>query len=132
MINDFSTSKALLDKLRELSYDVAVQGGDTFNPGDDAYLKEFDMKAGEERIGMANTDSKLGKGVYQVDVCTPKGNGKWPNLKIVEEVKGHFTMGLVLTHDSQSLTIYNSSSSRLRIEGDWLITSVSIYYSVIG
>jgi hypothetical protein len=88
--------------------------GETFNPT---------LEAG----GMQRQD-----GVYQIDVCTPKGKGKFEGLAHIETLKAAFKReaGAMVDGDLR-INLEGSTTSPARTEQDHFIYSLSVRWMVV-
>ena len=99
---------------------------------DNSYLREACL-FGEtfnptlEAEGMQRQD-----GVYQIDVCTPKGKGKFEGLAHIETLKAAFKReaGAMVDGDLR-INLEGSSTSPARTEQDHFIYSLSIRWTVV-
>lgn len=89
--------------------------GETFNP-------TLDVN------GMQRQD-----GVYQIDVCTPKGKGKFEGLSHIETLKAAFKREVAAMVDGDlKINLEGFTTSPARIDGDHFIYSLSIRYTVVS
>jgi hypothetical protein len=88
--------------------------GETFNPT-------------LEAAGASRQD-----GVYQIDVCTPKGKGKFEGLAVVELLKAAFQRQAAAMVDGDlRINLEGSTTSPARTEQDHFIYSLSIRWTVV-
>jgi hypothetical protein len=88
--------------------------GETFNPT---------LEVG----GMERQD-----GIYQIDICTPKGKGKFEGLAVVELLKAAFQrQPAAMTDGALKINLEGSSTSPARTEQDHFIYSLSIRWVVV-
>ena len=138
MINLFTLSKALLDRLTE----VATTNGYTLVPAGSEYtrdpaatfIEEFTLFGKDETVGLSADSSDIQFGVYQVNINVPKSQSgaKWKALEMGGIVRGHFPKALILTNGSQEVKIYNSSISKLDSDETHYRYILSITYSAIN
>lgn len=88
--------------------------GETFNP-------TLDVN------GMQRQD-----GIYQIDVCTPKGKGKFEGLSHIETLKAAFKREVAAMVDGDlKINLEGFTTSPARVEQDHFIYSLSIRYTVV-
>jgi len=108
--NVTATMQPALSYLRE-----ACLFGDTFNPALAA-------------DGMQRQD-----GIYQIDICTPKGKGKFEGLATVEKLKAAFKrQPSAMVDGDLRINLEGSTTSPARTEQDHFIYSLSIRWTVVG
>jgi hypothetical protein len=100
---------------------------------DISYLREF-VLFGEtfnptlDVGGMERQD-----GIYQVDICVPKGKGRPEALNIVEKVKAAFQRQPAAMMDGDlRINLEGSSTSPARTEQDHFVYSLSIRWTVVS
>ena len=134
-VSQFGVAKVLLDRLNTIEsgiLPVVPQGGTDAPTDGTQYLREWVLPAGD-----FPQDLKTGtrqNGVYQVDVLTPKDQGKAPNLFLVDQVKALFVQSEVLTDSGtgQAVKIRWIDTSSMREEGSYWVSSVSVNYLAFG
>lgn len=134
MINEFKIAQLLRARLAAVSGVPAIITENvtaTMQPSV-SYLREFCL-FGEtfnptlEAGGMERQD-----GVYQIDVCTPKGKGKFEGLAIVETLKSAFQREAgAMTDGALKINLEGSSTSPARIDGEHFVYSLSIRWTVV-
>lgn len=130
-VNQFSVAKALLDQLNTIeSGTLPVVPQDGAPTDGSQYITEFVLPSDESPADL-QTGSRQ-NGVYQVDVRTPKSNGKWQNLAVVGTVKGAFVQSQIYSHNGQDVKIRWISTSPMRAVGQYWVTSVSVNYVAFG
>lgn len=89
--------------------------GETFNPT-------------LETEGMARQD-----GIYQIDVCTPKGKGKFDGLAHIETLKAAFKReARAMTDGALKINLEGSTTSPGRVDGEHFVYSLSVRWTVVG
>lgn len=107
--NVTATMQPALSYLRE-----ACLFGETFNPSLAA-------------DGMQRQD-----GIYQIDVCTPKGKGKFEGLSVAELLKAAFRRQPAAMVDGDlRINLEGSTTSPARTEQDHFIYSLSVRWTVV-
>lgn len=80
-----------------------------------------------EADGMQRQD-----GIYQIDVCTPKGKGKFEGLSHIETLKAAFKREVAAMVDGDlKINLEGFTTSPARTEQDHFIYSLSIRYTVV-
>jgi hypothetical protein len=88
--------------------------GETFNPT-------------LEAEGMARQD-----GIYQIDVCTPKGKGKFEGLAHIETLKAAFKReARAMTDGDLRINLEGSTTSPGRVDGEHFVYSLSVRWTVV-
>ena len=132
-IDDFGVAKALVDQLLTVSgasLPVVSQGGTNAPTDGSRYLREFVLPA-----GASPQDLQTGvrqNGIYQIDVLTPKSNGKWANLALVGTVKAAFVPAQTYTHNGQAVKVISVGASRLQEDGQYWVTYLSVTFVAFG
>ena len=71
-------------------------------------------------------------GIYQIDICTPKGKGKFEGLAVVELVKAAFQrQPAAMTDGALKINLEGSSTSPARTEEEHFVYSLSIRWTVV-
>jgi len=61
------------------------------------YFRVFNNMGIPVRWGIADGDSIVAVGTFQIDVCVPKGNGAGVAMGYADAIRNHFPTGLELT-----------------------------------
>lgn len=135
MIDDFKTAKALLDKAQTFADYNSIRlciDGLAFTPEtDETYLKEALLQNETEIIALDAYSCDRQQSIYQLSVYTPKANGKFANLELVNEIKKEFRTAAFVVYDNQTVQIMNVSASPLLTTNSHNITAVSINIVVL-
>jgi len=116
MINDFTTSKALLDKLKAFAdikgFRLAVQSF-KFDPiATETYIQETFLANDTDPLGINERSTDEQRPIYQIDIYTPKYTGKFQGLILANDLKSEFPRAQFITNTaSQKVKISNVSSS---------------------
>lgn len=136
MIDDFKVAKAFIDKLisiPDLSGMPIVAANESYEPQVGVpYLRESILRSPEVPFGYSKDTTMIQDGIYQVDVCTPKGEGKWRNLNICSKIKEAFPRKVSLPGIGKSLTVLSCDVGPSRNENDFYVTYISIHYKVLS
>lgn len=135
MLNEFDIAKALRDHLASIPDlpPIATEGA-KFKPTiGQSWLAEFCL-GGEQHSPSTSETTSIIRGVYQIDVNTPSGGGKWNALKYADQLLNSFMDLKInpLNTNSDKIHVTNAGRSPIVVEGDWLKVSVSIYYLAKG
>jgi hypothetical protein len=135
MLNEFDIAKALRDHLASIQNmpPIATEGV-KFKPTiGQSWLAEFCL-GGEQHSPSTSETTSIIRGVYQIDVNTPSGGGKWSTLKYADQVLNHFIelKSNPLNTNSAKIYVTNAGRSPIVVDGDWLKVSISIYYLARG
>lgn len=95
------------------------------------YLRPSNLPAGHVAVGMANSDSVRGAGIYQIDVFTPKNEGPGNALTIASNIAAHFSRGLKLTSGDTQLTVGVPTHDAAEPGGAWFRVAVLIPYDTL-
>lgn len=133
MISDFEIAKSLLAKLKTVPGIPAISiDGEKFVPTvGTPYIREFVLRGRNSHLGLANNSKEIQESIYQIDVLTPKGEGKWRNLKICKDIKTVFSYGLKIPCDGHKLMVLNCAVGPSRDERDFFVTSNSFDFIVV-
>jgi hypothetical protein len=130
-VNDFAVAKALIDHLKSsLPALTVVTQGESFAPTGGNYLREAVLPA--MTSPMDRLTGTRQRGVYQIDVCTPKSAGKWSNMALVGSVKPVFVPATILSNEGQDVKIVSVSVSALVDDGAYWFTPVSVNFVAFG
>ena len=138
MISSFSIAKCLLDKTQEVATAngyTLVQFGAKYSPSpSETYIREIPLFGEDRMIGLADNDSDIQYGFYQINIYTPKDNtgGKWQARTIESVFKTAFKKGTELTHNAQMLRTRNSKVIQSDSNDTHNVHILSINYSVIN
>ena len=137
MIDDFITAKALLDKAQLFAdaqgFRLCIQGAQFKPLPTETYLKETFLSNDTDPLGMAIGASERQESIYQLDIYTPKDNGKFQSLLISNDIKAEFPRGSFVTHTpTQTVQISNVSSVILPANNTHNMTSVSVDLIVLA
>ena len=134
MINEFKIAQLLRLRLMAVTGvpQVITENVTATMLADQPYLREACL-FGEtfnptlEADGMQRQD-----GIYQIDVCTPKGKGKFEGLAHIETLKAAFKREAgAMVDGSLRINLEGSTTSPARTEQDHFIYSLSIRYTVV-
>ena len=135
MLNELDIAKALRDYLIALpSMPPIATEGAKFSPTiGQPWLAEFCL-GGEQHSPSTSETTSIIRGVYQIDVNTPSGGGKWSSLRYADAILLYFSLlkANPLTVNGVRIHVTNSGRSPIVVEGDWLKVSISIYYLARG
>ena len=92
------------------------------------YIRPTNLPAGSAAVGMANTDSILTVGLYQIDVFAPLGNGAGPALVVADAIAEHFSRGLRLVNGDSTVVLGTPAQQPASTSGAWYMVSVVIPY----
>ena len=118
MIDDFVTTKALLDKIVAFAtlhnWDLSKQDVPfTPNPSKN-YLKETFLANKTDPLGLAGNSSDEQLPIYQVDIFTQKDKGgRAPGLVMANLLKAEFPRALYLVDTAEQKVVIKSVSSRI-------------------
>ena len=137
MIDDFVTAKALLDKAQAFadlhSFRLCIQGAPFKSLPTETYLKETFLSNDTDPLGLAADSSDRQDSIYQLDIYTPKDNGKFQSLLISNDIKAEFPRGSFVFHTpTQTVQISNISSVILPANNTHNMTSVSVDLIVLA
>ena len=116
MINDFTTSKALLDKLKIFAdakaLRLAVQSF-KFEPiATETYLQESFLANDTDPLGINERSTDEQRPIYQIDIYTPKYSGKFQGLILANELKAEFQRAsFIVNTAAQKVNVSNVNSS---------------------
>jgi len=116
MINDFTTSKALLDKLKAFTdikgLRLAVQSF-KFEPiATETYLQETFLANDTDPLGINERSTDEQRPIYQIDIYTPKYTGKFQGLTLANELKAQFIRAsFIVNTAAQKVMVSNVNSS---------------------
>jgi hypothetical protein len=116
MINDFTTSKALLDKLKAFTdikgLRLAVQSF-KFEPiATETYLQETFLANDTDPLGINQRSTDEQRPIYQIDIYTQKYNGKFQGLTLANELKAQFIRAsFIVNTAAQKVMVSNVNSS---------------------
>ena len=116
MINDFTTSKALLDKLKIFTdakaLRLAVQSF-KFEPiATETYLQESFLANDTDPLGVNERSTDEQRPIYQIDIYTPKYTGKFQGLTLANELKAQFIRAsFIVNTAAQKVMVSNVNSS---------------------
>jgi len=137
MIDDFVTAKALLDKAQAFAdlkgLRLCIQGA-AFTPvTTETYLKETFLSNDTDPLGLAADSSDRQDSIYQLDIYTPKDDGKFAGLAVGNEIKAEFPrVSFVLNNASQKVQISNVSSRIMPANKTHNLTMINIELIVIA
>lgn len=138
MIDDFEIAKAFIDKLDSISdlsgIPIVASNDESYEPQVGVpYLRESILRSPEVPFGYSKDTTMIQDGIYQVDVCTPKGEGKWRNLNICGKIKAAFPRKVNISSTlGKSLTVLSCDVGPSRNENDFYVTYISIHYKVLS
>jgi len=138
MIDDFKTSKALLDKTQAFAdlnnYRLAVQSVPFTPSPTETYLKETFLGNETDPPGLSAESSDRQDSIYQIDIFTPKGQGgKFAGQAIANLLKIEFPrVSFVLNDGVQKVQISNVSSTIINANKTHNLTVISIDLIVIA
>ena len=138
MIDDFKTSKALLDKAQALAdlhgYRLDIQGAKFEPVPTETYLKESYLANDTEQQGISYNANTKSLPIYQIDIYTPKGQGgKFSGMAIANLVKEEFKRAPMFFNDStQTAQITNVSSLSVNSNDTHNLTVVSVDVLVLA
>ena len=95
------------------------------------YLRPSNLPAGTAAVGIANTDTVRGVGIYQVDVFAPSEAGPGAALTAADLVADHFTRGLRLTSGNTKVIVGVPTQEPATPSGAWLQVAVLIPYDTL-
>jgi hypothetical protein len=150
MIDDFVTAKALLDKAQAFAdalivpdpFDssatvvgarLCIQGA-AFTPvTTETYLKETFLSNDTDPLGLAADSSDRQDSIYQLDIYTPKDNGKFSGLAISNDIKAEFKRaGFIPNGARQTIQVSNVSAAMLPANKTHNMVSLSIDLVVLA
>lgn len=95
------------------------------------YLKENTLFASDDAFTLADGDSVMKQGIYQVTVIAPASTTKFKAMDMTDKISEHFARGTVLVSGSISVRIKHPSvSPAINLDG-WCAIPVSIPYTVM-
>jgi hypothetical protein len=134
MINEFKIAQLLRARLQTVGGVPAIITENvtaTMQPSV-SYLREFCLFGETFDLALEANGMQRQDGVYQIDVCTPKGKGKFEGLAHVETLKAAFQrQPAAMTDGSLKINLEGSSTSPARIDGEHFVYSLSIRFTVI-
>jgi len=137
MIDDFITAKALLDKAQAFAdlkgFRLCIQGA-AFTPvTTETYLKETFLSNDTDPLGLAADSSDRQDSIYQLDIYTPKDNGKFSGLAISNEIKAEFPRASFIYESAeQKVQVSNVSAAMLQANKTHNMVSLSIDLVVLA
>lgn len=97
-----------------------------------SYLREFVLFGDTFELGLAADGPQRQDGIYQVDVCVPKNQGRPAALDIVEKVKAGFQrQAPAITVGSLKINLEGTQLSSGRTDGEHFVYSLSIRWTVV-
>ena len=97
-----------------------------------SYLREFVLFGDTFELSLAADGAQRQDGIYQVDVCAPKGQGRPAALDIVEKVKAGFSrQPAAIVASGIKINLEGSQLSAARIDGEHFVYSLSIRWTVV-
>ena len=137
MIDDFITAKALLDKAQAFAgskgFRLCIQGAAFTPTPTEAYLKETFLSNDTDPLGLAADSSDRQDSIYQLDIYTPKDNGKFAGLAISNEIKAEFPRASFIYESAeQKVQVSNVSAAMLPANKTHNMVSLSIDLVVLA
>jgi hypothetical protein len=137
MIDDFITAKALLDKAQAFADSKGIRlciQGAAFTPvTTETYLKETFLSNDTDPLGLAADSSDRQDSIYQLDIYTPKDNGKFSGLAISNEIKTEFPRASFIYESAeQKVQVSNVSAAMLPANKTHNMVSLSIDLVVLA
>lgn len=128
-------SSALDSKLNEFSIanDVAVAWENKdFEPKTNVlYLRATQIPSNTDQIGMSANGLDEHKGVYQVDILAPSGEGKGSAYMVSDQVADLFKRGSILVYNNTRVRIRTVTKEKgFRDEGRFIVPVVIYYQSL--
>lgn len=132
MVNDFSTQKALQDKLVAGTSIKVVRNGEAYEPkATDTYIEQ---KRVGDKTSINLSGSDVQRGIYQINVCAPINEGELSLLNKAVAIKQLFGKGISagIAHNGQKVSIQNIDVAGLIKTDTHYKQPLSVYYTVIG
>lgn len=95
------------------------------------YLSQFLLPAETLSVGVAQGDSDVLAGIYQVTVNVPKGGGKADYLAETEKVKARFPRSSILNYGGTRIVIHKVWSNGALEDANFYRVPISIRYRAI-
>lgn len=132
MLSEFDIAKALRDYLGAMPNvpQIATEGT-AFTPTQGTpYLEEYTL-GGDKITPTLSDQSEMIRGVYQININTPKWQGKWSLLTQANSIMAHFYKGKVLTRNNVTIEIMSASRSTIMPRDAWNTVSITVKYVVV-
>lgn len=132
MISQKQLSKALLDRLAEITNIHIAIDGEKFDPEiNQDYLEEKEVPTSNTLPLGDGLETQ--RGFYQVNVCTPFSKGKFYHADIVDGVRLNFGRGArVAANEYVYVTVNTIGVSGMYSDETHLKTALTINYTVIA
>ena len=92
------------------------------------YLKVDNLPSAVEQAGLGNNGLDEYRGIYQVTVFAPAGQGRGIADAKADAIADHFKRGTVLVYNGLSVRLGNVSRNAGFIDGDRFVVAVSVNY----
>lgn len=106
----------LYDFATENGLSVAWEGVEFQPEQDAAYLRPVLLPSEPRAAAVGATAADYIRGIYQIDVLGPAGNGWGEVYGIADELRAYFNRGLSLTGDDSALTVEKSAPGPAIVE----------------
>lgn len=126
--------RAALDlRLATLTPVIATaQENGKYEPTIGTPYQKVSLLPNETEAPALNQQTLIERGIYQISVCYPFGNGSSNASARAELIRSHFPAGLTLTQDGYKVRISRAPSIARAIPDDmWYIVPVSIQFICI-
>lgn len=107
---------------------VAWQNGITFTPPpkDESWLAEYDMPSDTSEISISLNGSRVKKGIYQINIFTPIGQGRFKQYDFSEPLTD-----LYRAYKQDGLVIDKCVVKASKNNDTFLMTPMEIHYTYI-
>lgn len=130
-INQQTISTALLTQLNAgTAIEILPEGSDLEPTVGTDYIKEFFLPGNTNNDTTRNTDYEFMRGIYQINIYTPKSKFRAYNKLKASEIKDIFPVGI--QSNGNKITVESVSESRLFTDGGFLWTAISVKFLVVG
>lgn len=95
------------------------------------FIRPSNLPAGHAAVGMANSDTIRGAGIYQVDVFAPRDRGPGAALTIADNIAALFSRGTLLTSGDTQVIVGVPTQDPAEPSGAWFRVAVLIPYDTL-
>lgn len=93
-----------------------------------SWAKVTNLPTRRDKYGISSVGTVVSAGIYQVDLCWPKGSGTGEMLAAVDQLMAAFRPHTTISNADQKIKIRRVRRTQIREETAWQSVSVDIYY----
>ena len=136
MIKDSITALAMQTKAKgivdSLGYLFIPSGAQVDDLAGASYVQEKMLVNTKDSVGLGGGSSDIQRPIYQLNVCTPKGESRYNNRDLVELITSQFNKAEYISNGNQSIQIQTVDTSDIMYLEAHLVTAISVNLTVLA